>query len=54
MTERNPTTSITDYGDQAYQVMSWYGYGSPVGLGVLILSVGASALLLRLALFGLK
>ena len=54
MIERNPTTSTADIGDPAFQVMSWYGYGSPVGLGVLILSVSASALLLRLALFGLK
>lgn len=54
MTERNLSTPSTEFGDQARQVMSWYGYGSPVGLGFLILSVGASALLLRLALFGLK
>lgn len=54
MSERNLTSHGSEYGDQAYQVMSWYGYGSPVGLGLLILSIGASALLLRLAVFGLK
>jgi hypothetical protein len=33
--------------------MAWHGFGSPVGLSILIVSVGVSAVLLRLALFGL-
>ena len=36
----------------ARQAMAWHGYGSPVGLGVLLVSVGLCALLLRFAVLG--
>lgn len=34
-------------------VMRWYGWGSPVGLGLFALCLGISAELIRLAVFGL-
>ena len=33
-------------------VLAWHGFGSPVGLAILIFSSGAAALMWRLALFG--
>jgi hypothetical protein len=33
-------------------VMSWHGWGSPVGLGIGLLAVGVTALLLRFAALG--
>jgi hypothetical protein len=38
---------------RAQQAMNWYGFGSPVGLAILILALGVSALCLRIAIFGL-
>lgn len=54
MNDPEIATHVAEHGNQAWQVMSWYGFGSPVGLGILILSVSASALLLRMAILGLK
>jgi hypothetical protein len=50
MTQHQPTEHHHDHADRA---MSWYGFGSPVGLAILILSLGLTALCLRVALFGL-
>ncbi|HLG45941.1 MAG TPA: hypothetical protein VKY24_06845 [Reyranella sp.] len=33
-------------------VMSWHGWGSPVGLGIGLLAIGATAVLVRFAVFG--
>ena len=33
--------------------LSWYGWGSPVGLGIAIMSLGIAAVLFRLAISGL-
>jgi len=33
--------------------MAWHGWGSPVGLAILLVGAGAAALLLRVALLGL-
>jgi len=33
--------------------MAWHGWGSPVGLGVFLVGLGAAALLMRLAIAGL-
>jgi hypothetical protein len=33
-------------------VMSWHGWGSPVGLGIGLLAIGVTAVLIRFALFG--
>lgn len=38
--------------EMADKAMSWYGFGSPVGLGIMVLCIGAGALLFRLAVFG--
>lgn len=34
------------------QVMKWYGWGSAVGLSILLVSVGVCAVLLRYAFLG--
>lgn len=36
----------------AEKAMTWHGWGSPVGVGLLVLCVGLAALLIRLALLG--
>ncbi len=33
-------------------VMKWYGWGSPVGMSIMLVSVAVAAVLLRHALFG--
>jgi hypothetical protein len=33
--------------------LSWHGWGSPVGLGIAIMSLGIAAVLFRLAISGL-
>lgn len=33
-------------------VMKWYGWGSPVGMSIMLVSVGVCAVLIRHALFG--
>ena len=37
----------------AEKAMTWSGWGSPVGAGIFIVAVGATALLIRLAFTGL-
>ena len=32
--------------------LAWHGWGSPVGVGILIVSLGLAALLLRVAILG--
>ena len=32
--------------------MSWYGWGSPIGLGIALVAIGAAAILLRHAILG--
>lgn len=55
MSDRNATehTAVQDQ-DFAYgqKSMNWYGFGSPVGLGILLVSIGLCAVLVRLAVFG--
>ncbi len=36
----------------AEQAMRWYGWGSPVGLAILLVGAGLTALLVRLAIVG--
>ncbi len=38
------------YGQKS---MNWYGFGSPVGLGILLVCAGLCAALLRFAVLGL-
>lgn len=35
------------------KALSWHGFGSPVGLGILAISLGITAVLLRVAVLGL-
>ena len=50
----NPHPAETSQHDaRAQQAMNWYGFGSPVGLAVLILAIGVSAVCLRIAFVGL-
>lgn len=34
--------------------LQWHGFGSPVGLGILAVSIGITAVLLRVALLGFR
>ena len=34
--------------------MAWYGWGSPVGLGIALVGVGIAAVLIRFAVFGFE
>lgn len=36
----------------AEAAMAWYGWGSPVGLGIALIGVGIAAVLIRLAVSG--
>lgn len=41
------------YDDPHSQLaLSWHGFGSPVGLGILAMSLGVTAVLVRVALLG--
>lgn len=42
-----------DQSGLAAASMAWSGWGSPVGIGILIVSVGLGLFLLRLAVTGL-
>jgi hypothetical protein len=35
-------------------VSSWYGWGSPIGLSIFLLTLGLLALVIRVALVGLR
>jgi hypothetical protein len=43
------TNDIKDSAESWKYAMSWYGRGSPVGLGLLIVAIGASVALLHVA-----
>ena len=32
--------------------MAWYGWGSPVGMAIIVVALGVAAVLFRFALFG--
>lgn len=34
------------------KALAWHGFGSPVGLGILLVSIGIAAVLLRIAFLG--
>ncbi len=34
------------------RAMAWYGWGSPVGLGVFVIALGVAAIMFRVAFFG--
>jgi hypothetical protein len=45
----NQTRNDAETWKYAQKAMSWYGWGSPVGLGLLIVAIGASVELLHVA-----
>ncbi len=36
----------------AERSLAWYGWGSPVGLGIALVSIGLASVLIRLAIVG--
>ena len=40
--------------DHSRLALRWFGFGSPVGLGILAISIGIATVLLRVALFGFQ
>lgn len=36
----------------ARQALSWHGWASPVGLGIFLVSLALTALVIRMAIFG--
>ena len=36
----------------AERSMEWYGWGSPIGMGAMIVALATAAVLLRLAIYG--
>lgn len=49
---RAPMTPAEEY-KYAKLAMEWYGWGSPIGLGILLVSLAAAAVLVRVAVYGL-
>lgn len=36
----------------AREALTWYGWGSPIGLGFALLAIGVTAVLIRMAITG--
>ena len=45
----NETKNDAETWKYAQKAMSWYGWGSPVGIGLFIVAIGATVVLLHLA-----
>lgn len=50
--QRTPLSHEEEYR-YARLAMEWYGWGSPIGLGILLVSLAAAAVLVRIAIYGL-
>jgi hypothetical protein len=50
--QRGPLTHEEEF-KYAKLAMEWYGWGSPIGLGILLVSLAAAAVLVRIAVYGL-
>jgi hypothetical protein len=52
----NPSTSVAPYSERnlaaEQAAMAWYGWGSPVGMAIMVVALGISAVLIRFAIFG--
>ena len=52
----NSPTSLAPYGERnlaaEQAAMAWYGWGSPVGMAIIVVALGVAAVLFRFALFG--
>ena len=51
MTDRRPLTPDEEW-KYAKTALNWYGWGSPVGLGIVLVCLGLAALLVRFAITG--
>lgn len=47
----NPLTRDEEW-KYAERSLAWYGWGSPVGLGFVLVAIGVTALLVRMAILG--
>jgi len=52
MAQPTPLTRDEEW-KYAEKAMTWYGWGSPVGLGILLVCLAISGLLIRFAIVGL-
>ncbi len=54
MTIDNPDHNRHDHDADPHSLLAlrWHGFGSPVGLGILAVSLGVTAVLVRVAFFG--
>ena len=50
--QRAPISHEEEY-KYAEMAMKWYGWGSPIGLGILLVALAAAAVLVRIAVYGL-
>ena len=49
-TEHTREESIDSYAAKA--AMAWYGWGSPVGISIVLLALGVAGVLIRFAVLG--
>ena len=49
--QRTPLSHEEEY-KYAEMAMKWYGWGSPIGLGILLVALAAAAVLVRIAIYG--
>jgi hypothetical protein len=47
--QRPPSEDDWKYAERS---MAWHGWGSPVGLGIILISLGVTAVLIRIAVLG--
>jgi hypothetical protein len=50
--QRTPLSHEEEF-KYAKLAMEWYGWGSPIGLGILLVALAAAAVLVRIAVYGL-
>ena len=50
--QRTPLSHEEEF-KYAKLAMEWYGWGSPIGLGILLVALAAAAVLVRIAIYGL-
>jgi hypothetical protein len=43
----------SDYDENAKFVLSWWGWASPIGISIFLLSAGVAAVLIRFAIVGI-
>jgi hypothetical protein len=52
----NSPTSLAPYGERnlaaEQAAVAWHGWGSPVGVAIMVVALGVAAVLFRVAIFG--